>query len=156
AKADVVVFSPERVADPATYEDPHRYARGVSHVVVNGGGALKDGEHTGLPRGRGLSPPPASDRAGGPRHPSGGTPDSVTPRRSGIAPSLNPQALRPHLNMWHQACFAFRGNQPDTKGLFMTRVLMIDSNRKLTESVGRQCLDRRIAIRMTDTFCEGV
>src|SRR5260370_5736033 len=58
--------------------------------------------------------------------------------------------------MWHQACSTFRGNQPDAKGLFMTRVLMIDSNRKLTESVGRQCLERRIAIRMTDTFCEGI
>ncbi len=38
----------------------------------------------------------------------------------------------------------------------MTRVLMIDSNRKLTEWVGRQCLERSIAIRMTDTFCEGI
>jgi DNA-binding response OmpR family regulator len=38
----------------------------------------------------------------------------------------------------------------------MTRVLMIDGNRKLTESVGRQCLEERIAIRMADTFCEGV
>jgi DNA-binding response OmpR family regulator len=58
--------------------------------------------------------------------------------------------------MWHQACCTFRGNQPDAKGLFMTRVLMIDGNRKLTESVGRQCLERRVAIRMTDTFCEGI
>ena len=38
----------------------------------------------------------------------------------------------------------------------MTRVLMIDGNRTLTESVGRQCLEERIAIRMSDTFCEGV
>jgi hypothetical protein len=38
----------------------------------------------------------------------------------------------------------------------MTRVLMIDGNRKLTESVGRQCLEQNIAIRMADTFCEGV
>jgi len=58
--------------------------------------------------------------------------------------------------MWHQACSTFRGNQPDAKGLFMTRVLMIDGNRKLTESVGRQCLEQRVAIRMTDTFCEGI
>jgi DNA-binding response OmpR family regulator len=58
--------------------------------------------------------------------------------------------------MWHQACYTLRGNQPDAKGLFMTRVLMIDGNRKLTESVGRQCLERRIAVRMTDTFCEGI
>ncbi len=38
----------------------------------------------------------------------------------------------------------------------MTRVLMIDGNRKLTESVGRQCLEQSIAIRMADTLCEGV
>jgi DNA-binding response OmpR family regulator len=38
----------------------------------------------------------------------------------------------------------------------MTRVLMIDGDRKLTESVGRQCLERRIPIRMADTFCEGI
>ena len=38
----------------------------------------------------------------------------------------------------------------------MTRVLMIDGNRKLTDSVSRQCLERSIPIRMADTFCEGV
>ena len=38
----------------------------------------------------------------------------------------------------------------------MTRVLMIDENRTLTESVGMQCFDHGIAIRMADTFCEGV
>jgi DNA-binding response OmpR family regulator len=38
----------------------------------------------------------------------------------------------------------------------MTRVLMIDENRKLTESVGMQCFDHGIAVRMADTFCEGV
>ena len=38
----------------------------------------------------------------------------------------------------------------------MTRVLMIDGNRKLTERVGSQCLEQGVAIRMADTFCEGV
>jgi DNA-binding response OmpR family regulator len=38
----------------------------------------------------------------------------------------------------------------------MTRVLMIDENRKLTESVGRQCLEQGIAIRMSDTLCDGI
>jgi DNA-binding response OmpR family regulator len=38
----------------------------------------------------------------------------------------------------------------------MTRVLMIDGNRTLTESVGMQCVDHGIAVRMADTFCEGV
>lgn len=38
----------------------------------------------------------------------------------------------------------------------MTRVLMIDGNRALTESVGLQCLEHGIAIRMADAFCDGV
>lgn len=38
----------------------------------------------------------------------------------------------------------------------MTRVLMIDENRALNETVGMQCLEQGIAIRMADTFCEGV
>jgi len=38
----------------------------------------------------------------------------------------------------------------------MTRVLMIDENRTLTESVGMQCIAQGIAVRMDDTFCEGV
>jgi N-acyl-D-aspartate/D-glutamate deacylase len=52
AKADLVAFSPERVADMATYEDPHRYAVGIPHVVVNGRIVLKDGEHSGSLPGR--------------------------------------------------------------------------------------------------------
>ena len=38
----------------------------------------------------------------------------------------------------------------------MTRVLMIDENRTLTESVGMRCFEHGIAVRMADTFCEGV
>jgi DNA-binding response OmpR family regulator len=38
----------------------------------------------------------------------------------------------------------------------MTRVLMIDENRTLTESVAMQCFENGIAIRIADTFCEGV
>jgi DNA-binding response OmpR family regulator len=38
----------------------------------------------------------------------------------------------------------------------MTRVLMIDGNRTLTESIGMQCFNHGIAVRMADTFCEGV
>jgi N-acyl-D-amino-acid deacylase len=46
AAADVVVFDPARVEDKATFEDPFRYAVGVSAVVVNGVVALRDGERT--------------------------------------------------------------------------------------------------------------
>jgi len=38
----------------------------------------------------------------------------------------------------------------------MTRVLMIDENRTLTESIGMRCFEQGIAVRMADTFCEGV
>ena len=38
----------------------------------------------------------------------------------------------------------------------MTRVLMIDGNRALTESVGLQCLEHGMAVRMTDTFLDGL
>jgi N-acyl-D-amino-acid deacylase len=52
AKADVVVFDAATVADRATYEDPHRYATGIEHVLVNGRVVITDGEHTGALPGR--------------------------------------------------------------------------------------------------------
>lgn len=52
--ADVVVFDPATVADVATYDDPHRYATGVRHVIVNGELALRDGVPTGRLTGRAL------------------------------------------------------------------------------------------------------
>jgi N-acyl-D-amino-acid deacylase len=50
--ADVVVFDPARVRDHATFDDPHRYASGVQHVLVNGIPVLRQGEHTGSLPGR--------------------------------------------------------------------------------------------------------
>lgn len=55
--ADVVVFDPDSIADLATYETPHRYARGVKHVFVNGVQVLKNGEHTYATPGRILRGP---------------------------------------------------------------------------------------------------
>ena len=51
-KADVVVFDPLRVQDRSTYEDPHHFSEGVSHVVVNGTPVLQDGKMTGKLPGR--------------------------------------------------------------------------------------------------------
>ena len=50
--ADVVVFDPATIADRATFEKPHQYAVGMTHVFVNGVQVLKDGEHTGAKPGR--------------------------------------------------------------------------------------------------------
>ncbi|MGH2498565.1 MAG: N-acyl-D-amino-acid deacylase family protein, partial [Candidatus Limnocylindria bacterium] len=44
AWADLVVFDPARIADTATYEEPHRYPEGIAYVIVNGGVALAAGE----------------------------------------------------------------------------------------------------------------
>jgi N-acyl-D-amino-acid deacylase len=50
--ADVVVFDPDTIQDHATFIEPHQYATGVAHVIVNGVQVLKDGEHTGATPGR--------------------------------------------------------------------------------------------------------
>jgi len=44
--ADIVIFDPRSVRDVATFEDSHRYAEGIRHVLVNGQLTVKDGEHT--------------------------------------------------------------------------------------------------------------
>jgi N-acyl-D-aspartate/D-glutamate deacylase len=52
AWADVTVFDPARIAERGTYDDPHRYAVGVTTVVVNGGVVIDGGDHTGALAGR--------------------------------------------------------------------------------------------------------
>lgn len=54
--ADLVVFDPARVADRATFENPHQYPVGIPHVMVNGTWVLRDGEHTGARPGRVVRP----------------------------------------------------------------------------------------------------
>ena len=44
---DVTVFDPARIADRATYDEPHQFATGVSTVIVNGAVVIDGGEHTG-------------------------------------------------------------------------------------------------------------
>jgi N-acyl-D-amino-acid deacylase len=53
-KADLVLFDAARVTDPATFTDPHRYAVGIPHVLVNGVAVVQAGEHTGARPGRAL------------------------------------------------------------------------------------------------------
>ena len=54
AYADVAVFDAATIADHATYDDPHRYATGVRHVVVNGRPVVRDGALTHATPGRAL------------------------------------------------------------------------------------------------------
>lgn len=55
AYADLVVFDPNLVVEKATYDDPHQLAEGMTHVLVNGEFALRDGEFTKAKAGRVLN-----------------------------------------------------------------------------------------------------
>ncbi|MCC6317438.1 MAG: D-aminoacylase [Gemmatimonadaceae bacterium] len=46
AWADVVVFDPRTVTDRSTFEDPHQYPGGISHVLVNGVPMVEQGAWT--------------------------------------------------------------------------------------------------------------
>jgi N-acyl-D-aspartate/D-glutamate deacylase len=52
--ADLVVFDTETISDEATFDDPHRYSRGVKFVFVNGQPAVWNGNPTGALAGRAL------------------------------------------------------------------------------------------------------
>ena len=52
AAADVTIFDPATIAERASYQDPHQFATGVSHVLVNGTAVLAHGEHTSALPGR--------------------------------------------------------------------------------------------------------
>jgi N-acyl-D-amino-acid deacylase len=46
-KADLVIFNAKTVKDVATFDDPHRFAIGIEHVLVNGQIVVENSEHTG-------------------------------------------------------------------------------------------------------------
>ena len=56
-KADIAVFDPATVRDTATFEKPHQYAEGFSHVIVNGQVVFENGEMTAARPGRVLYGP---------------------------------------------------------------------------------------------------
>jgi N-acyl-D-amino-acid deacylase len=56
AIADLVLFDPATVNDPATYQDPHQLATGMTHIIVNGVVVREGGAFTGALAGRVLSP----------------------------------------------------------------------------------------------------
>jgi len=45
--ADLAVFDPQRIASPATYEDPRQFPEGIAHVLVDGQFVVRNGEPTG-------------------------------------------------------------------------------------------------------------
>ena len=50
--ADIVIFDEARVADKATWREPHQYPVGIEYVLVNGQPVIQEGEHTGNLPGR--------------------------------------------------------------------------------------------------------
>src|SRR5918997_1743417 len=58
--ADLVVFDPETVADRATFERPHQYPSGITHVFVNGVAVFAEGRSTGARPGAALRGPGAT------------------------------------------------------------------------------------------------
>ena len=45
--ADIVIFDPYEIQDHSSFEEPHQYATGMQHVIVNGELVLRNGKHTG-------------------------------------------------------------------------------------------------------------
>lgn len=56
-KADIAIFDPARVRDAATFDKPHQYAEGFSHVIVNGQVVYENGAMTSGRPGRVLYGP---------------------------------------------------------------------------------------------------
>jgi len=52
AYADLAVFDPKSFTDSATYAQPHQFAHGMRHVIVNGACSYSEGTFTGVRRGR--------------------------------------------------------------------------------------------------------
>ncbi len=52
AKADIAVFDPQHFRDIATFDEPHQFPAGISHVLVNGRLAMENGVQTDVLSGR--------------------------------------------------------------------------------------------------------
>ncbi|MFQ6045430.1 MAG: amidohydrolase family protein [Gemmatimonadales bacterium] len=55
--ADITVFDPQAIRDRATYADPHQFAVGVRHLLVNGVPVIRNSAFTGEKPGRVLRGP---------------------------------------------------------------------------------------------------
>jgi N-acyl-D-amino-acid deacylase len=52
--ADITLFDPLKVNDPAAFNDPHHYATGIPYVLVNGVPVIANSKHTDAKPGMGL------------------------------------------------------------------------------------------------------
>ena len=52
AYADIVVFDPGKIADTATFGNPHQYPQGIDVVLVNGKVAVEGGRFLGVRNGK--------------------------------------------------------------------------------------------------------
>lgn len=50
--ADIVIFDEKRIADRATFENPFVKPEGIYYVIINGEMAVREGQPTGIKRGR--------------------------------------------------------------------------------------------------------
>jgi dihydroorotase/N-acyl-D-amino-acid deacylase len=55
--ADIVIFAADKIADRATYEQPHQLPEGIRYVIVNGQVVMRDNQLTGVRPGRALRGP---------------------------------------------------------------------------------------------------
>ncbi|MBM7715778.1 N-acyl-D-amino-acid deacylase [Bacillus thermophilus] len=53
--ADITIFAEDEIIDVSTFDDPHRYSKGIDHVLVNGEIVIRGGKHTGQLPGKILS-----------------------------------------------------------------------------------------------------
>ena len=56
AFADILLFDPDKVNDPATYQEPHQLSEGMTYIIVNGVLVRDNGKFTNELPGRVLSP----------------------------------------------------------------------------------------------------
>lgn len=55
--ADIVIFDERQIIDKATFDNPHQFSAGISHVLVNGKSVIDGGRHTGNRSGIALKGP---------------------------------------------------------------------------------------------------
>jgi N-acyl-D-aspartate/D-glutamate deacylase len=65
AFADVTIFDPDRVADRATFEQPHQFPIGIKYVIVNGVVTIDNEQHTGALAGQVIYGPGKKSRRSG-------------------------------------------------------------------------------------------